>query len=152
MFKKTGYNTKITEIENKIPDVTGLVASATLNTKATEIESKISNTTNLATKAALNTKAIEIENKTTDTSTLVRKRDYNTNIAEIEDKIPDASNFDKKLKSINRKVISNKARQLHTKTKLSEHKTSIKKLTNSLTKEIGLILTKELKKKLKKWI
>ena len=57
----------------------------------------------------------------------------------------------KKLGSVNRKVISDKAGQVHTKTKLSEHTTSIKKLKNSLTK-FGLISTNELTKKLKKWI
>ena len=46
------YNTKITEIENKIPDVNSL-----------------------ATKTALT----EVENKITGVSGLVKKTDYNTN-------------------------------------------------------------------------
>ena len=35
LVKKTVYNSKITKIENKIPIVTGLVTTATFNTKAT---------------------------------------------------------------------------------------------------------------------
>ena len=66
VIKKTDYNAKITEIENKIPDIS-----------------------NLATKTALNT----VENKIPDTSGLVKKTDYNTKITEIEGKIPDISNL-----------------------------------------------------------
>ena len=48
---KTNYNTKITELENKIPDIS-----------------------NLATKTALTT----IENKIPSTSNLIQKTDYDT--------------------------------------------------------------------------
>ena len=48
-IKKTYYNAKITEIENKIPDIS-----------------------NLATKIALTT----VENKIPDTSNLVKKTDF----------------------------------------------------------------------------
>ena len=59
VVKKTDYNAKITEIENKIPDFS-----------------------NLAPKTALNT----VENKKSDTSFLVKKTDYNTKITKIERK------------------------------------------------------------------
>ena len=65
-IKKTDYNAKITEIENKIPDVT-----------------------NLATKTPLNT----VENQILDTSGLIKKIDYNAKITEIEVEIPDISNL-----------------------------------------------------------
>ena len=55
------YNTKLTEIENKIASVTGSVTTAALNAKATEIENKVCEITNLATKVDLSTKTIEIE-------------------------------------------------------------------------------------------
>ena len=58
--RKTNYNTKITEIENKIPDIS-----------------------NLATKTALTT----VENKIPDVSSLVKKTDYNAKITEIENKL-----------------------------------------------------------------
>ena len=60
LVKKTDYGTKITNIEGKIPDVSGL-----------------------ATKTAL----ITVENKIPDASSLVKRTDYNTNITEIESKL-----------------------------------------------------------------
>ena len=53
LLKKTNYNTKITELENKIPDIS-----------------------NLATKTALTT----VENKIPSVSSLVKKTDYDTKI------------------------------------------------------------------------
>ena len=35
LVKKIDYNTKIRQIENKVPSITGLVTTAALNTKAT---------------------------------------------------------------------------------------------------------------------
>ena len=66
VVKKTDYNSKITEIESKTPDIS-----------------------NVATKTALNT----IENKIPDTSSLVKKADYNAKITDLENKIPDISNL-----------------------------------------------------------
>ena len=40
MVKKTDYNTKIAQVQNKIPSVTGLANTAAINTKTTEIENK----------------------------------------------------------------------------------------------------------------
>ena len=66
IIKKTDYNGNITDIENKIPDIS-----------------------NLATETVLNT----VENKIPDTSVLVKKTDYNAKIAEIGGKIPDISSL-----------------------------------------------------------
>ena len=46
---KTNYNTKITELENKIPDISNLATKTALIT----VENKIPNISNLATEAAL---------------------------------------------------------------------------------------------------
>ena len=59
MIKKTDYNRKITEIENKIPSVTGLVTTVTCSKNTTEIENKIDDVANLAKKNALSTKTTE---------------------------------------------------------------------------------------------
>ena len=80
LFKKTDYNTKISEIEDKIPDTSGLVKKTDYNTKITEIEGKIPSINNLATKTALTT----VENKIPSISDLVKKTDYNTKIIDIE--------------------------------------------------------------------
>ena len=41
LVKKTDYNTKITEMEDKVPDTSGLVKKTDYNSKITEIENKI---------------------------------------------------------------------------------------------------------------
>ena len=80
---KTKYNTDKTELENKIPNTSGLVKKTNYNTKITELENKIPDISNLATKTALTT----VENKIPDVSSLVKKTDYNTKVTEIENKL-----------------------------------------------------------------
>ena len=67
------YDTDKSEIENKIPDASGLVRKTDYNAKITEIEGKIPSISGLATNAALtaveskipnNTKITEIEKRT----------------------------------------------------------------------------------------
>ena len=61
------YDTDKSELENKIPDTSGLVKNTNYNTKITEIEGKIPDISNLATKTALTTG----ENKIPSVSNLV---------------------------------------------------------------------------------
>ena len=86
---KTNYTRDNSEIQNKIPEI-GLVKKADCNTKITEIEVKIPSISSLATYAALTT----VENKILNISSLVKKTDYNTKITEIEKKLTD-HNHDK---------------------------------------------------------
>ena len=74
--KKTDYNTKIIEIENKIPDISGLATKTALTT----VENKIPSINNLAIKTALTT----VENKIPSINGLVKKTDYYTKITGIE--------------------------------------------------------------------
>ena len=83
LVKKTDYNTKISEIEDKIPDTSGLVRKTDYNTKITEIEDKIPDISSLATKKALTT----VDNKIPSISGLVKKTDYNTKIIDVENKL-----------------------------------------------------------------
>ena len=83
LVKKTDYNTKITKIEDKIPDSNSFVKKTYYNTKITEIEGKIPDISDLATKPALTT----VENKIPSITGLVEKTDYNTKIANIENKL-----------------------------------------------------------------
>ena len=62
MVKKTDFNAKISEVEGKIPNITGL---------------------------ATNSEITDVENKIHDVSSLVKKADYNTKITDIEKKITD---------------------------------------------------------------
>ena len=61
-LKKTDLNTKITEIENKIPSITVLATNSSLPA---------------------------VEKRIPDVSSLVKKTDYNTKISEIEKKVND---------------------------------------------------------------
>ena len=69
MVKKTNFNTKVAEIEGKIPSITGL---------------------------ATNSELIVVENKIPDVNSLVKKTDFNTRVTEIEGKIPHVSSLVKK--------------------------------------------------------
>ena len=90
LVKKTDYTT--TEIENKIPSVTGFVTTTVLNTKATR-DWKSYHITKLATKAAFNTTAIKIESNVPDITrikgaakNLAKKREIR-NALDLGDKI-----------------------------------------------------------------
>ena len=74
---------KKSELENKIPDASGVVKKTDYNTKITELENKVLNISNLATKIALTS----IENKIPSVNNLVNKTDYNTKVKEIENKL-----------------------------------------------------------------
>ena len=74
----------------KIPDASDLAKKTDLNVKITEIEGKIPSITGLATNSALTA----VVNKIPDVSSLVKKTDYDTKISEIENTVSD-SNHDK---------------------------------------------------------
>ena len=84
------YDTDKSELENKIPDTSGLVKKTNYNTKITELENKIPDISNLATKTALTSVEIKIPS----ISNSVKKTEYNTNVTEIENKLND-HNHDK---------------------------------------------------------
>ena len=134
---KAKYNTDKTELENKIPDTSGLVKKANYNTKINEFENNFPNISNIATKTTLTA----IKNKIPSVSNLVKKNNYNTKVIEIEnnnhnhDKYIDSSEFNKlafevfnarlaqanlitktdfgaKLSSLNRKTTQNKSKNL----------------------------------------
>ena len=66
LLKKLDYNAKITEIENEIPSICGLVTNTALTASKSELENKISNISSLVTKTDYSTKITEIEKKFTD--------------------------------------------------------------------------------------
>ena len=84
MLKKDVFNTRIKNIENKIPDVTNLATKTTLNAKISEAKNEIPSITNLGTQTALNS----AENKIPSVSSLVKK-----------------VTITKKLKKLNRKLL-----------------------------------------------
>ena len=50
----TVLNSKISEVENKIPDTSGLVTTTVLNTKISEVENKISDSSKYITTQEFN--------------------------------------------------------------------------------------------------
>ena len=77
---KTKYNTEKVDLGNKISDTIGPAKKADYNAKITEIEGKIPSISGLATNAAL----ITVENKIPNINGLVKKTDYDAKITEIE--------------------------------------------------------------------
>ena len=62
LVKKSDYNAKVSEIEAKIPSISGLVTTSAL----TPVENKIPSVSDLVKKTHYNTKISELEKKLTD--------------------------------------------------------------------------------------
>ena len=91
---------KIGEVENKIPNISGLVTTITLNTKIGEIKKKIPDSSGLMTTAVNNTKIGEVKNKIPDVCSLVKKSVYDAKISDIEEKYFAASDYNKLMTDI----------------------------------------------------
>ena len=83
VVKKTTYDELVAKVNNI--DTSDFVLKTNYNTKITELENKIPDISNLATKTALTT----VENKIPRVSNLVKKTDYDTKVKEIENKLTD---------------------------------------------------------------
>ena len=137
---KTKYDTDKSDLVKEILDTSGLVKKLDYNAQITEIENKIPSISGLATNAALTT----VENKMPNITSLVKKKtDYKTKINEIEKELTDhdhdkyiatpefnkltaeyfaarlkqanlvtKSDFDDNLKSLHQKINSNKTKHL----------------------------------------
>ena len=70
-------------MDKKIPDVSALVKKTDFNSKITEIENKIPSISNLATDTALTA----AENKIPDVSSLVKKTDFDAKLKKISDRV-----------------------------------------------------------------
>ena len=92
---KNNYQTDKTELEKKISDTSDLEKKIVYNTKIAEIEGKIPDISNLVTKTRLTT----VENKIPHVSNLVKKTDYDIKVTEIENKLNN-HNYDKYIDSL----------------------------------------------------
>ena len=127
LLKKTNYNTKITELENKIPDISNLATKTAL----TAIENKTPSVSDLVKKIDYNTKVTEIENKLTnhnrdkyiDTSKFntLAANVFNARLAQAN--LITKTDFDAKLLSLNKKIIQNKSKHLLVENELNKLKT-----------------------------
>ena len=93
---KSDLEKKISDADKKICDTSELVKELNYNAKNTEIEGKIPSITGLATTSSLTA----VENKIPDVSVLVKKTDYDAKISDIESKyiaIADCNKFTKNI-------------------------------------------------------
>ena len=99
VLKRDGYNAKIKNIEDKIPDITNLTTKTTFNDKTNEVKNEIASITNLATTNALNVKINDVKNKIPNITNLAT-----TALTAVEKKIPNLSNLIKKV-TITQKLV-----------------------------------------------
>ena len=118
---------KLAELDNKTPDVSGLVAKLAL----TAVENKINEASNLVKKTDYNTKISEIETKRTDHNhdKYITNAEFNEVTTENfagrlkQANLGTKTNFDDKLRSLSQKIDSNKTEHLVIKNKLKNLKT-----------------------------
>ena len=81
MVKETDFYTKVIEIEGKIPNITGLAT----NSELTDVKNKIPDVSSLVKKTDYNTKSSEIENKVNDHNhdKYITTPEFNTLAADI---------------------------------------------------------------------
>ena len=124
---KTNYNTKITELENKIPDTSNLATKTALTTS----ENKIPSVSNLVKKTDYNTKITNIENKlnNNDHDKYINTSEFNKLTADVfnariaQANLITKTDFDAKLSSLNRKITQNKSKHLLVENELNKLKT-----------------------------
>ena len=86
MSKKSDYDTKVGNLQLKIPDVSGKLNTSDFNSTVSELENKIRSAeskpdiTNLATKSSVRA----VKNKIPDVKGFVKKTDYATAITSIK--------------------------------------------------------------------
>ena len=96
-----------------------------MNTKISEVESKIPNTSSLVTTTVLNTKINEVENKIPDSSKYIITQEFNKLTAENfaarlkQVDIVNKTEFYNKLTSFNKRITSNKTKHLEIQKKLN---------------------------------
>ena len=116
MVKKTNFNDKVTEIEGKIPSITGLATNSAL----TVVENKIPDVSSLVKKTDDNTKILDIEKKIIDHNhgKYITTPEFNTLTADVFNARIRLANLitkrdlDTELKKNSDRVTSNKSKHL----------------------------------------
>ena len=125
--KKTDFNTKVTEIEGKIPNITGLATNSAL----TAVENKIPDFSGLVKKTDYYTKISETENKvsyhnhdkyiTTLAFNILTTEYFQARLAQAN--LITKTDFDTEFKKISDRVTSNKTKHLRVENELKKLKT-----------------------------
>ena len=127
LVEKSDYNAEVSEIESKIPNISGLVITSTL----TAVINKIRSVSNLVEKTVYDTKISELEEKLTDQKNdkYITTPEFNKLTAEnfaarlAQANLRIKTDFHAKLLSLNRKFTSNKTRHLLIEKELKQSKT-----------------------------
>ena len=102
----------------KKTDTSGLLTTIVLNTKVSEVDNKIPDTCSLVTTNVLKTKINEVGNKITDNSKNITTQEFNKLTAEHfaarlkEANLKNKTDFDNTLISFNKRITSNKTKHL----------------------------------------
>ena len=114
-LKKADFNAKVTDIEGKMPSISGLAT----NTALTAVENNIPDVSSLVKKTDCNTKISEIENKVNDHNhdKYINTPEFNTMAADVfkaslasQTDLIRKPDFDCKLKGISDRVTKNKTK------------------------------------------
>ena len=126
MVKKIDFNTKVTEIEDKIPSITGLATDSEL----TAVENKIPDVSSLVRNTDYDTKISKVENKVHDHDKYITIPEFNTMLASTfnarlaaQTDLIRKPEFDAKLKGISDRVTKNKTKHLLVENELKKLKT-----------------------------
>ena len=105
---KTDYDTKIGNLELKIPDIKGLLQISSFNSKVTELENKIKTAENKPNNSNLaNIQSVaNVLNKIPDISGFVKKTDYATEITSIKNDYATKAILDSKINDLKNRHIS----------------------------------------------
>ena len=92
---KQNLEKTVGDVDEKIPDVSGLVITTVLNAKIGEVENKLPDTGGLMTTTVLDTKTGDVYNKVPDVSGLINKIVHNAKTSDIEKKYFTTLNYNK---------------------------------------------------------
>ena len=129
MLKKANYNTKITELESEIPDISNLAEKTVL----TALKNKIPDVSSPIKETDYNTKVTKIENKLSNHNhdKYINTSEFNTlaanvfNARIVQANLITKADFDIKLLSLNRKITQNKTKYLLVENKLTTSESKI---------------------------
>ena len=117
--EKRDNDTKVGNLELKIPDVCGLLQVSSFNSKVNELENKIKTAenkpaiSNLANKTELN----NVENKIPNSNAFVKKTDYATEISKIKNDYVTNASLTSQLNDLKSQHVADEVRKIDDKTK-----------------------------------
>ena len=118
---KSAYDNKIGSLELKIPDISGLLQTSTFNSKVTELENKIKTAENKPDISNLvnKTELKNVENKIPDPDAFVKLTDYSSEITKIKNDYAAKAILDNKISELKSQHIADVVKKVDNKVKNS---------------------------------